>query len=73
MPRPVKRSFTIGGHRTSISLEAPFWEALREIARRERQSLAQLVQAIDLERDDDGGLSSSVRIWILAYFRRATP
>jgi len=70
MPRPVKRSFTIGGHRTSISLEAPFWEALREIARREKQSLAQLVQSIDHQRDDDGGLSSSVRIWILDYFRR---
>ncbi|MGD9806117.1 MAG: ribbon-helix-helix domain-containing protein [Hyphomicrobiaceae bacterium] len=70
MPRPVKRSFTIGGHRTSISLEAPFWEALREIATREKCSLAQLVQSIDVERDDDGGLSSSVRIWILNYFRR---
>ncbi len=72
MPRPVKRSFTIGGHRTSISLEAPFWEALRDIAKRERQSLAQLVQTIDLDRDDDGGLSSSVRIWILDYFRRGS-
>lgn len=70
MPRPVKRSFTIGGHRTSISLEAPFWEALREIARREKQSLAQLVQSVDVQRSDDGGLSSSVRIWILDYFRR---
>ncbi|MGE0767278.1 MAG: ribbon-helix-helix domain-containing protein [Hyphomicrobiaceae bacterium] len=70
MPRPVKRSFTIGGHRTSISLEAPFWDALREIAKREKLSLAQLVQSVDLERADDGGLSSSVRIWILDYFRR---
>jgi predicted DNA-binding ribbon-helix-helix protein len=70
MPRPVKRSFTIGGHRTSISLEAPFWDALRDIAKREKQSLAQLVQSIDVQRNDDGGLSSSVRIWILNYFRR---
>ena len=69
MPRPVKRSFTIGGHRTSISLEAPFWDALRDIARRDRIPLAQLVQRIDAERDD-GGLSSSVRIWILDYYRR---
>jgi len=72
MPRPVKRSFTIGGHRTSISLEAPFWEALREISRREKQSLAQLVQSIDVQRDDGGGLSSSVRIWILDYFRKGS-
>ncbi len=68
MPRPVKRSFTIGGHRTSISLETPFWAALREIARLERMPLAQLVQRIDAERDD-GGLSSAVRIWILDYYR----
>lgn len=74
MPRPVKRSFTIGGHRTSISLEAPFWEALREIARSEKLPLAQLVLRIDSERDE-GGLSSAVRIWILAYYRkgRAAP
>jgi predicted DNA-binding ribbon-helix-helix protein len=72
MPRPVKRSFTIGGHRTSISLEAPFWEALREIAKLEKRSLAQLVQSVDVGRDD-GGLSSAVRIWILDYFRNRPP
>lgn len=72
MPRPVKRSFTIGGHRTSISLEAPFWDALRDIARREKIPLAQLVQRIDVDRDD-GGLSSAVRIWILAYYRNGRP
>ena len=72
MPRPVKRSFTIGGHRTSISLEAPFWEALREIAKLEKKSLAQLVQGVDVGRDD-GGLSSAVRIWILNYFRNGPP
>ena len=33
--RPVKRSFTIAGHRTSISLEAPFWDALKEAAAEE--------------------------------------
>jgi len=73
MPRPEKRSFTIGGHRTSISLEAPFWDALKEIAKREKQSLAQLVQGIDADRDDDGGLSSAVRIWILGYYRHGPP
>jgi predicted DNA-binding ribbon-helix-helix protein len=72
MPRPVKRSFTIGGHRTSISLETPFWEALKEISRRERRSLAHLVQGIDAARDE-GGLSSAVRIWILDYYRAGPP
>jgi predicted DNA-binding ribbon-helix-helix protein len=69
MTRPVKRSFTIGGHRTSISLESAFWEALREIAQRDGVPLARLVQRIDAERGDSG-LSSAVRVWILNYFWR---
>ena len=39
MSRPVKRSFTIGGHRTSISLEAAFWDALKAAAAREHGAL----------------------------------
>lgn len=68
MPRPIKRSFTIGGHRTSISLEEPFWDALKEIARHQKLAVAKLVQQIDYERDE-GGLSSAVRIWILNHYR----
>lgn len=73
MPRPVKRSFTIGGHRTSISLEAPFWEALRDIAAERGVPLARLVQDIDTGRGDADGLSSAVRIWILDHYRRRAP
>lgn len=69
MPRPVKRSFTIGGHRTSISLEAPFWEALRAIAAERAVPLARLVQDIDTGRSDGDGLSSAVRVWILDHYR----
>lgn len=71
MSRPVKRSFTIGGHRTSISLEAPFWDALKSAAVRERVSLSELIGRIDTERGDSG-LSSAVRIWLLAYYRNGT-
>lgn len=67
--RPVKRSFNIKGHRTSISLEAPFWDALKEAATAESVSLAKLVETIDATRDGSG-LSSAVRIWLLAYYRR---
>ncbi len=67
--RPVKRSFSIRGHRTSISLEQPFWEALKEAAARERISLAALIARID-ERRGDAGLSSAVRVWILDYVRQ---
>jgi predicted DNA-binding ribbon-helix-helix protein len=68
--RPVKRSFSIRGHRTSISLEEPFWEALKEAAARERISLAALIARID-ERRGTAGLSSAVRVWILDYVRAA--
>jgi predicted DNA-binding ribbon-helix-helix protein len=72
MTRPVKRSFTIRGHRTSISLEAPFWDALKDAAQREGMSLASLIASID-EGRDEAGLSGAVRIWILSYFRRIAP
>jgi predicted DNA-binding ribbon-helix-helix protein len=62
--RPVKRSFSIRGHRTSISLEAAFWEALKNAAADERMPLAALVAEIDKSRGG-AGLSSAVRVWIL--------
>ncbi|MCL4766916.1 MAG: ribbon-helix-helix domain-containing protein [Hyphomicrobiaceae bacterium] len=70
--KPLKRSFTIAGHSTSISLEAPFWEALREAARERGQSVAALVEEIDRERGASG-LSSAVRVWILEYCRGNRP
>ncbi len=68
MPRPVKRSFTINNHRTSISLEEEFWVSLKVISKRERRAVAQLVQLIDNERPEDTGLSSAVRVWILQHY-----
>lgn len=66
--RPVKRSFSIRGHRTSISLEAAFWEALGELASAEGVSKAVLVARIDAERGS-AGLSGAIRVWILARVR----
>lgn len=68
--RPVKRSFSIRGHRTSVSLEEPFWQALKEAAVRERVSLAALIARIDESRGD-AGLSSAVRVWILMDAQRS--
>ncbi|HJZ43927.1 MAG TPA: ribbon-helix-helix domain-containing protein [Hyphomicrobiaceae bacterium] len=67
MSRPVKRSFTISGHRTSISLETAFWEALKAIAAEERLSVAALISRIDAARGKSG-LSSAVRVWILQHY-----
>ena len=67
--RPRKRSFTIGGHRTSISLETPFWDALKAVAEQEGVPVARLIARIDAERAGCG-LSSAIRVWLLARFRR---
>ena len=67
MSRPVKRSFTISGHRTSISLETAFWEALKAIAAEERLSVAALISRVDAARGKSG-LSSAVRVWILQHY-----
>ena len=67
----VKRSVSIAGHRTSISLEEPFWEALREIAAEEALSVQALVGRIDSERGEQN-LSSAIRVFVLTRLRAAT-
>ncbi len=62
--RPEKRSFSIAGHRTSISLESAFWVALKEAAVEDGLTLAGLINAIDKIRGE-AGLSSAVRVWLL--------
>jgi len=63
-----KRSISIHGHRTSISLEDPFWDMLQAIAKERGQSLASLVRQVDLNRD--GGLSSALRVFVLAELKK---
>ncbi|MDP5216467.1 ribbon-helix-helix domain-containing protein [Ruegeria sp. 2205SS24-7] len=68
-PRPVKRSLTLQGHRTSVSLEDAFWQAFREIAREKDKPINVLASEIDAERDPDTGLASAIRLYILAWYR----
>jgi predicted DNA-binding ribbon-helix-helix protein len=65
----AKRSISIAGHRTSISLEEPFWQALAEIAGVKGTSLAGLVAEIDRSRPPDVNLSSAIRLFVLDWFR----
>ncbi|HXQ67865.1 MAG TPA: ribbon-helix-helix domain-containing protein [Alphaproteobacteria bacterium] len=58
-----KRSVTIAGHRTSVSLEAPFWSALKEMAAERGISLNALIEEID--RGRAGNLSSAIRVFVL--------
>jgi predicted DNA-binding ribbon-helix-helix protein len=67
-----KRSVVLAGHRTSISLEEAFWQALREIADTRRQSINALVGEVDAARGSaaPGNLSSALRVFILDCCRR---
>lgn len=69
--RPVKRSLTIRGHRTSVSLEEPFWDAFRQIAAERGVSVASLAAEIDAARGDAAGLASAIRVFVLAHHRGA--
>lgn len=64
MPRPVKHSLTLRGHRTSVSLEAEFWRAFRTLAEREGVALNELAARIDAARGDTG-LASAIRLYVL--------
>ena len=64
----VKRSVAIAGHRTSVSLEAPFWQALKEIACRRGASVQQLIADIDAKRGERN-LSSAIRVFVLSEVR----
>jgi predicted DNA-binding ribbon-helix-helix protein len=61
--KPRKRSLAIAGHRTSISLEQPFWDGLRAIALERGVAVAALVAAIDAVRGE-ASLSSAIRLFV---------
>lgn len=61
----IKRSFTLAGHRTSLALEAEFWEVLEELAVAQARSLAALIAEIDAERSADRPLASMLRVHAL--------
>jgi len=63
--RPKKRSLTLRGHRTSVSLEDLFWDAFRAIATREGKPINALAAEIDASRDLDTGLASAIRLYVL--------
>ncbi|SNS40879.1 ribbon-helix-helix domain-containing protein [Tropicimonas sediminicola] len=69
MSRPVKRSLTLSGHRTSVSLEDEFWRAFREIAAERGQPINALAAEIDRDRGLDMGLASAIRLFVLAEYR----
>ena len=73
----AKRSVTIAGHRTSVSLEQAFWDALKEIAVAEGRSVAAIIVRVDagITRPDGtkANLSSALRVYVLGKVRSGRP
>ncbi|KAA2317264.1 aryl-sulfate sulfotransferase [Pseudooceanicola sediminis] len=63
---PKKRSLTLRGHRTSVSLEDAFWREFRQIAADKSVPINVLAATIDAERELDVGLASAIRLFVLA-------
>lgn len=66
----IKRSVVRNGHKSSISLEDEFWDALREIADHQHIAISALVATIDHGRTTNN-LSSAIRVYVLDHFRRS--
>jgi predicted DNA-binding ribbon-helix-helix protein len=66
-----RRSVTIAGHRTSVSLEDPFWDQLKLIASNRNVSIAQIVAEVDKTRQSN--LSSALRVHVLQELHKRLP
>jgi predicted DNA-binding ribbon-helix-helix protein len=64
----LKRSVVIAGHKTSVSLEEPFWTALKQIAAARGMFLCDLVASIEAERQH-ANLSSAIRLFVLDFYK----
>ena len=64
----AKRSISIRGRKTGISLEDDLWNGLKEIAHQRNETVTHLVARIDEERKF-ANLSSSIRLFVLGFYR----
>jgi predicted DNA-binding ribbon-helix-helix protein len=69
--RVIKRSIVVEGQKTSVSLEAEFWAALKEIAAKQSAPIGTLVATINSDRNNrqQSNLSSAVRVFVLEHYR----
>ena len=68
--KSIKRSVTVAGHRTSVTLEGAFWDSLKEIADVRNQSINMLIAEIDKQQPEN--LSSAIRVFILGHYKAKT-
>jgi len=67
--RPQKRSLTLQGHRTSVSLEPAFWAEFTRLAAARGQSVNALASALDRVRKPPASLASTMRLFVLAEIK----
>jgi predicted DNA-binding ribbon-helix-helix protein len=68
--RPAKRSLTLQGHRTSVSLEAAFWAEFQRLAATQGKSVNQLATELDATRTPPASLASAIRVYVLQAVKR---
>ena len=68
----VKRSIVVRGHKTSVSLEDPFWIAIKEVASFKSLTTSELVSQIDTDRKHSN-LSSAIRLFVLDHYMSRAP
>jgi predicted DNA-binding ribbon-helix-helix protein len=67
----LRRTIVLNGHRTSVTLENDFWDALKEFAAAQGTLVGQLIATIDKERPTGStNLSSAIRLFLFNYYRR---
>lgn len=66
--RPEKHSLSLRGHRTSVSLEKPFWDAFRSIAAERHMAINELAAELDEMRGTQSGLATAIRLYVLDYY-----
>jgi len=71
--RIVKRSVSIDGRKTSVSLEPQFYEALKEIAKERGMDLQDLIARIEAKRRKGSNLSSAIRVFVLEHYGSRFP
>ncbi|MFD2173695.1 ribbon-helix-helix domain-containing protein [Rhodobacter lacus] len=69
MSPPRKHSLTLGGHRTSVSLEDEFWKGFKEMAEARGLGINALASEIDAARGQETGLATAIRLAVLAFYR----
>ena len=68
----VSRNVSINGHRTSIRLEPEMWQALRDIATRERCTIHAICTLVAMRKRATSSLTAAIRVFVMLYYRAAS-